>query len=164
VKRGEIWTVAGGKDYAGKPRPAVIVQDDSFDATESITICAITTDQSDAPLFRVVIEPSDQNGLSTISRLMVDKLTTIPKSKMGYRIGHLDAADLIRVNQAILIFLGLAARRDRSMLDQDAERDEFEVAFDEAINELFGDDIVPQKLAKLFPRSLKTLRCQDTNP
>jgi mRNA interferase MazF len=108
LKRGEIWTVAGGKDYAGKPRPAVIVQDDRFDATESITICVITSDKSEAPLFRIVIQPSDQNGLTIISRLMVDKITTIPKSKLGYRIGHLDAVDLVRVNQAMLIFLGLA--------------------------------------------------------
>jgi mRNA interferase MazF len=108
LKRGEIWTVAAGKDYAGKPRPAVIVQDDRFDATGSITICAITSDKSEAPLFRIVIQPSDQNGLATISRLMVDKIATIPKSKLGYRIGHLDAADLVRVNQAMLIFLGLA--------------------------------------------------------
>ena len=51
MRRGEIWTVAGGKDYAGKPRPAVILQDDSFDATNSVTICAFTTDETDAPLF-----------------------------------------------------------------------------------------------------------------
>lgn len=107
MKRGEIWTVAGGKDYAGKPRPAVIVQDDRFDATESITICAITSDKTEAPLFRIMIQPSDQNRLATISRLMVDKITTIPKSKLGHRIGHLDAADLVRINQAMLIFLGL---------------------------------------------------------
>ena len=108
MKRGEIWTVAGGKDYAGKPRPAVIVQDDRFDATGSITICAITSDKSEAPLFRIVIQPSDQNRLTTNSRLMVDKITTIPKSKLGSHIGHLDAADMARVNQAMLIFLGLA--------------------------------------------------------
>jgi mRNA interferase MazF len=104
LKRGELWTVAGGKDYAGKPRPAVIVQDDRFDATGSITICAITSDKSEAPL----IQPSDQNGLATTSRLMVDKITTIPKSKLGSRIGRLDASDMARVNQAMLIFLGLA--------------------------------------------------------
>ena len=108
MKRGEIWTVAGGKDYAGKPRPAVIVQDDRFDATESITICVITSDKSEAPLFRIAIQPSDQNGLATISRLMVDKITTIPKSKLGYRVGHPDAADIVRVNQAMVIFLGLS--------------------------------------------------------
>jgi mRNA interferase MazF len=108
LKRGEIWTVAGGRDYAGKPRPAVIVQDDRFDATGSITVCVITSDKSEAPLFRIVIQPSDYNRLTTTSRLMVDKITTIPKSKLGARIGHLDTADMARVNQAMLIFLGLA--------------------------------------------------------
>jgi len=63
VKRGEIWTVAGGKDYAGKPRRAVIVQDDSFDATDTITVSAFTTDETDAPLVRLLIQPNERNGL-----------------------------------------------------------------------------------------------------
>jgi mRNA interferase MazF len=71
VKRGEIWTAAGGKDYAGKPRPVVILQDDRFDATESITVCGFTTDRTDAPLFRLPIEPDKRNGLKAASRLMV---------------------------------------------------------------------------------------------
>jgi mRNA interferase MazF len=33
VKRGEIRTASGVKDYADKPRPVVIVQDERFDAT-----------------------------------------------------------------------------------------------------------------------------------
>jgi mRNA interferase MazF len=107
LKRGELWTVAGAKDYAGKPRPAVILQDDRFDATESITICVVTTDPAAAPLFRVPIAPNERNGLNVLSRLMVDKITTVPKNKLGRRIGHLDAKDIERVNQAILIFLGL---------------------------------------------------------
>ncbi|MGN6717259.1 MAG: type II toxin-antitoxin system PemK/MazF family toxin [Candidatus Binatia bacterium] len=108
MKRGEIWTVAGAKDYAGKPRPALILQDDRFDATQSITICVATTDPAEAPLFRVPIAPSERNGLTVLSRLMVDKITTVPKNKLGRRIGHLDVKDIERVNQAILIFLGLA--------------------------------------------------------
>ena len=108
MQRGEIWTVAGGKDYAGKPRPAVVLQDDRFDATESITVCAVTTDPTEAPLFRILIAPNERNGLNTLSRLMVDKITTVPKNKLGHHIGHLDAKDMERVNQAILIFLGLA--------------------------------------------------------
>jgi len=68
VRRGEIWTVAGGRDYAGKPRPAVIVQDDNFDATASITLCAFTTDETDAPLFRL---PSNRaNGMDCASSLV----------------------------------------------------------------------------------------------
>ena len=107
MKRGERWSVAGAKDYAGKPRPAVVLQDDRFDATELITICVVTTDPAEAPLFRVPIAPNERNGLNALSRLMVDKITTVPKNKLGRRIGHLDAKDLERVNQAILIFLGL---------------------------------------------------------
>lgn len=108
MRRGEIWTASGGKDYAGKPRPVVIVQDDSFDATASITICAFTTDETDAPLFRLLIEPNDRNGLRSPCRLMVDKLTTVAKSKLGARVGRLDDEDILRLNQAALVFLGLA--------------------------------------------------------
>lgn len=111
MRRGEVWTVAGGKDYAGKPRPCVIVQDDSFDGTESITICAFTTDETEAPLFRLPIEPSERNGLRSLSRLMVDKITTVPKSKVGSRVGRLDEEDVVRLNRAMLVFLGLTTPR-----------------------------------------------------
>ena len=96
MRRGDIWTVAGGKDYAGKPRPVVIVQDDSFDATDSITICAFTTDVTDAPLFRLPAEPNERNGLWAASRLMVDKITTVPKIKVGAHVGRLDDEDIDR--------------------------------------------------------------------
>jgi mRNA interferase MazF len=108
MRRGEIWTVAGGKDYAGKPRPAVIVQDNSFDATDSITICVFTTDPTDAPLFRLIVEPNERNGLRSTCRLMVDKITTVPKPKVGTRVGSLDDEDMLRLNQAMMVFLGMA--------------------------------------------------------
>jgi mRNA interferase MazF len=108
MKRGDIWTVSGGKDYAGKPRPVVIVQDDNFDSTDSITVCAFTTDDTDAPLFRLLVERNEGNGLHAACHLMVDKVTTIPKSKVGARIGRLADEDIRRLNQAILVFLGLA--------------------------------------------------------
>ncbi len=108
MRRGEIWTVAGGKDYTGKPRPAVIVQDDSFDATGSITICAFTSDETDAPLFRLPVQPNERNGLRAAGRLMVDKITTVPKAKVGARLGRLDDEDILRLNQAALVFLWLA--------------------------------------------------------
>jgi len=108
MRRGDIWTVSGGKDYAGKPRPAVIVQDDSFDGTDSITVCAFTTDETDAPLFRLPVQPNDRNGLRAPCRMMVDKITTVPKSKVGARVGRLDDEDVLRLNQAVLVFLGLA--------------------------------------------------------
>ena len=116
MKRGEIWTVSGGAGYAGKPRPAVVLQDDSFDATSSVTICVFTTDETDAPLFRLPVAPNERNALRLPCRLMVDKITTVPKARMGAFIGRLDDEDLLRLNQAMLVFLGLAvspkARRD----------------------------------------------------
>lgn len=101
--------MAGGKDYAGKPRPAVILQDDRFDMTDSITICAFTTDPTDAPLFRLPVEPTASNGLRAICRLMVDKITTVPKAKAGARVGCLADEDMLRLNRAVLVFLGIAA-------------------------------------------------------
>jgi mRNA interferase MazF len=109
VKRGEIWTVAGGKDYVGKPRPVVILQDDSFDMTDSITVCAFTSDPTDAPLFRLLIESSETNGLRADCRLMADKVTTVPKTKVGAKVGRLADEDMVRLNRALLVFLGIAA-------------------------------------------------------
>ena len=100
--------MAGGQDYAGKPRPAVILQDDRFDRTSSITICAFTTDPTEAPLFRLPVAPTAGNGLRTPCQLMMDKITTVPKAKLGARIGRLDDEDVVRINRAILVFLGLA--------------------------------------------------------
>ena len=108
MRRGEVWTVSGGNTYAAKPRPAVIVQDDSFDATDSITICAFTTDPTDAPLFRLVLEPNERNGLRFACRLMVDTITTVPKRRLGAQVGWLDEEDMVRLNRAMTVFLGMA--------------------------------------------------------
>jgi len=109
LKRGEIWTVASGPNYAGKPRPSVIIQNDRFDSLESITICGFTTDPTDAPLFRVLIEPSSENGLRAPARLMVDKIATVSKTKVGVRIGMLAPEDMSRLNRAIVRFLGIGS-------------------------------------------------------
>lgn len=93
---------------SGPCRAAVIVQDDRFDATASITIGAFTTDPTDALLFRLHIVPSKRNGLRVSCRLMVDTLTTVPKTKAGAHVGRLDDEDMVRLNRAILVFLGLA--------------------------------------------------------
>jgi mRNA interferase MazF len=114
MRRGEIWTAAGGKDYAGKPRPIVMVQDDRFDATDSITVCAFTTDPTDAPLFRLPVEPNERNGLRSPCRLMADKITTVPKTKLGSRLGRLDDEEILRLNRAMLVFLGLAGTAPRA--------------------------------------------------
>ncbi|MDE3115825.1 MAG: type II toxin-antitoxin system PemK/MazF family toxin [Pseudomonadota bacterium] len=114
MSRGEIWTVSGAADYAGKPRPAVIVQDDSFAATASVTICAFTTDETEAPLFRLLIEPSQTNGLHSPCRLMVDKITTVSRAKLGRRVGRLGDEDMVRLSRAMVVFLGIGSGTRRS--------------------------------------------------
>ena len=108
MRRADIWTVSGGPDYAGKPRPVVILQDDRFD-TDSVTICPFTTDPTDAPLFRVEIEPTDTNRLHSPCRLMVDKITTVSRTKLGDKMGVLGDGDLVRLNRAVVTFLGIAS-------------------------------------------------------
>ena len=108
MKRGDVWTVSGGAPYSRKPRPAVIVQEDRFEATKSITLCVFTTDPTDAPLLRMLVEPTDRNGLKTASRLMIDKITTVPKVRLGKRLGRLNDEDVVRLNRALTVFLGLA--------------------------------------------------------
>jgi mRNA interferase MazF len=108
MKRGEVWSVAGGAAYAGKPRPAVIVQDDRFDANESIIVCPFTTDATSAPIFRLPVEPSARNGLQAPCRLMVDKLTAVPRTRLGRRLGFLAREEMKALNRAMFVFLGLA--------------------------------------------------------
>jgi mRNA interferase MazF len=106
VRRGEIWTVAGGV-YASKPRPALIIQDDRFDVTTSVTACPLSTELRDAPLTRVPIEPTEANGLAQPSEIMVDRITTVRRTNVGERVGELTKQDMIRVEQSLLVFLGI---------------------------------------------------------
>jgi len=108
LKRSEIWTSASGSGYGGKPRPVVIIQHNHFAFLDSVTFCGFTSDPTDIPLFRIAIEPSELNGLESLSRIMVDKILTTPKSKLGYRIGQLSEEDIARLNEALRMFLGLA--------------------------------------------------------
>lgn len=72
-----------------------------------MTVCLIATDGSDLPVFRVAVEPTETNGLRLVSRLMVDKVSTVPRSRLGQCIGQLTAEDLLRLNRALLVLLGL---------------------------------------------------------
>ena len=108
MKRGEIWTAAAGSGYAGKPRPVVIVQDDRFDATDSVTVCAFTTDPTEVPLIRLPVVPDEQNGLHERCSLMVDKVTTVPRSKVREQVGRLADQDMVRLGRAVVVFFGLA--------------------------------------------------------
>jgi mRNA interferase MazF len=108
VRRGEIWTAAADSGYTGKPRPVVIVQDDRFDATASVTVCALTTDPTEAPLFRLPVIPDETNGIREPSNLMVDKVTTVPRTKLGQKVGRLGDDDMVRLGRAVIVVLGIA--------------------------------------------------------
>ncbi|TMJ01630.1 MAG: type II toxin-antitoxin system PemK/MazF family toxin [Alphaproteobacteria bacterium] len=108
MKRGEVWTLAGASHYGGKPRSVVIVQDDRFDEIASITVCLLTSNGTQAQAFRVPVDPTEASGLAQPSWLMADKITTVPKARLGRRIGRLDDETMLRLNRAMLVFLGLA--------------------------------------------------------
>jgi mRNA interferase MazF len=107
VRRGEVWTAAGGV-YANKPRPVIVVQDDRFEETDSVTVCPMTTVLVDAPLIRIPIEPTTANGLREPSHIMLDKVTTTRRSRVHERLGTLSREDMVRVERSLLVFLGLA--------------------------------------------------------
>jgi mRNA interferase MazF len=87
----------------------LIVQDDRFDATASVTVCPFTTNPVDAPLIRIRVEPTDSNGLDRPSSLMVDKIATIPRSGLGERLGRLGDDEVVQLNRSLMVFLGLAS-------------------------------------------------------
>lgn len=109
MTRGEIYKAAAPGAYTGKPRPVVIIQDDRFDATASVTVCPFTTNPVDAPLLRIKVEPSKDNGLDQLSSMMVDKITTMPRSGVGARLGRLRDEELVQLNRSLTVLLGLAS-------------------------------------------------------
>ena len=108
MNRGELWTVSGGT-YAQKPRPALIIQDDLFAVSESITLLPLTVQLTDAPLLRLTVEPGQLTGLERVSQIMVDKLTTVRRANLGQRMGRVDAKTMVAVEQSLAIFLGLGS-------------------------------------------------------
>jgi len=105
--RGNLITVALQGDY-GKPRPAVVIQSDLFDEHPSVTLLPLTSELRDTPLFRITIEPSPENGLRQRSQIMIDKIHTVPRAKLGPRLGRLSDDEQIAVNRSLMLFLGLA--------------------------------------------------------
>jgi mRNA interferase MazF len=105
--RGDLVTLALPGAY-GQPRPALVIQSDLFDAHPSITVLPVTGELRDAPLFRIGVRPSPENGLLNPSQIMVDKVQTIPRGKIGETIGRLGESDVLAVNRALMVFLGFA--------------------------------------------------------
>ena len=108
MRRGEIWTQSGGSGYAGKPRPALIVQSDLLAGMDSIITCLFTAHgDMDIPS-RVAFDPNPANGLREPSDLMTDKIMTVSRDKLGKRVGALSDEEMAGVEQALLLVLGFA--------------------------------------------------------
>ncbi|GJE60988.1 type II toxin-antitoxin system PemK/MazF family toxin [Methylobacterium trifolii] len=108
IRRGALVTVVLPGEY-GKPRPALVVQADLFDALPSATVCPLTTTlRQDAELLRLTIEPSPENGLRHASQIVIDKISTVARGRVGGVIGHADDRVMLRVNRALALYLGLA--------------------------------------------------------
>ena len=107
MRRGDVVTIALQGDY-GKPRPALVVQSDLFDAHPSVTVLPITSELRATPLFRVDVEPSDANGLRKKSQVMVDKAQTVARTKVGKTIGRIDDQTQLAINRLLALFLGFA--------------------------------------------------------
>lgn len=107
MRRGDICITAARGAYTGKPEPVVVVQDDRFDATASVTVCPLTTSEVEAALLRIAVEPTDVTGIQQPSRIMVDKITTMPRGNAGEHVGRRADADLVRLDRALLVFVGL---------------------------------------------------------
>ena len=107
MKRGDLVTIVLQGSY-GKPRPALVIQSDLFDAHPSITILPVTSALRDTPLFRIGISPSSANGLRKQSQVMIDKAQSVSRDKIGEIIGRLDTGSMQAVNRALAVFLGFA--------------------------------------------------------
>ena len=108
MKRGELWT-ATGAGYLSKPRPVLIIQDDHFAQTESVTVCPLTSQDADADWWRTTIEPSETTGLTATSYVQVDKITTTRRTNLAQRIGQVSSRDLASVTARLAAFLGMAS-------------------------------------------------------
>ena len=107
LKRGDLVIVSAPGSY-GKPRPSVVIQSNFFQATGSLTVLLMTSDlREDLPLIRHVVAPNESNGLATTSHIMIDKIFTIPKERMGKRIGHLSSTQMAEITAAVAVFLGI---------------------------------------------------------
>lgn len=108
MNRGAIVILAARGAYTGKPRPAIVVQANPFNATHaSITVCPITSDCIDAPLFRVDVPPGERTGLSVSSQVMVDKIASVPRLAIAKQIGRCDDSHLDAINEALRLWLAL---------------------------------------------------------
>ena len=113
VRRGELVTVALQGDH-GKPRPALVIQADQFAGLGSVVVLPITSTLIDAPLLRLAVQPSADNGLKLPSQIMLDKPMTVKADRIGPAFGQIDDAAMVSVSRFLALFLGLAGNSSRS--------------------------------------------------
>lgn len=107
MTRGDLVAIAVQGDF-GKPRPALVIQSDRFDEHATVTVLLVSSALVDAPLFRVTVQPSAENGLQKPSQIMVDKTMTVRKDKIGGAFGRIDADTMVEVDRCLAVFLGIA--------------------------------------------------------
>ena len=107
MRRGDLVTVAAPGDY-GKPRPALVIQSDLFGELPSVTLCLVASELRHAPIFRITVDPSPDNGLRRVSQIQVDKVLTVVRERIGETIGRLDDATMLKVNRSLAVFIGIA--------------------------------------------------------
>ncbi len=118
MKRGEIWTAIERGDFVSKPRPVIILQSDLESTTDSITVCPLTTDLLPLKRLRITLMPDESNGLREESQVMVDKITTVRKVRIGQQVGVLSDPDIVLIDRAILVHLGFAGRTRLSIQNE----------------------------------------------
>lgn len=106
MQRGELVTIALQGDY-GKPRPALVIQGDVFMNHTSITVLPLTSHLLDASLLRYQLEVNEENHLSKTSQVMIDKIVTVPKEKVGAAFGHVLDSELLEITRRLAVFLGI---------------------------------------------------------
>jgi mRNA interferase MazF len=107
MRRGDLVAVAAPGDY-GKPRPALVIQSDLFEELPSVTLCLVTSELRDAPIFRITVDPTPENGLRRVSQVQVDKVLTMARERIGDTIGRLDDATMLKLNRSLAVFVGIA--------------------------------------------------------
>jgi len=105
--RGDLVTIAMPGDF-GKPRPALVIQADQFDEHATVTVVLVSSNLVDAPLLRITVQPTVTNGLQKMSQVMVDKVMTVKREKLGPVFGHIDANKLVEIERCLAVFLGIA--------------------------------------------------------
>lgn len=107
MKRGDFVTIAINGDF-GKPRPALIIQSDHFNESDTVTVLLVSSTIVNSPLFRIDVYPDEKNNIQKKSQIMVDKSMTIKREKIGFIFGIANEKTMLEVGRSLALFLGIA--------------------------------------------------------